>query len=451
MSANWPIVRLGDYCLKVGSGSTPTGGANVYLDKGDFFFIRSQNIYNEGFKADGLVFISEEAAEKLKNVSVNENDILLNITGDSVARVCLAKKKYLPARVNQHVLIIRPDQKEFDPRYLNYLLASPKMQSLLLSIAAVGATRNALTKSMIESLDVPKPELKIQKAIANKLIILDEKIELNTQTNQTLEQIAQAIFKSWFVDFDPVKAKMTTLAAGGSREEAERAAMSAISGKDEAALDAMQHEQPAAYAELAATAALFPAAMQASELGDVPEGWEVSKVEKILTLAYGKALRKEHRSTGDYPVYGSGGVNGTHNEALVNGPGIIIGRKGTIGSIYWEDNSFFPIDTVFYVNPCDGIPLSYIYHLLETLGLKNMNTDAAVPGLNRNNVYRLEIVKPSVKVLKKFNFIQTSIRSKISISIDENNKLIELRDSLLPKLLSGEIDLSNLPDLIETT
>ena len=163
MSADWPTVRLGDYCSKIGSGATPRGGASVYLDQGEICLIRSQNIYNDGFKPNDLVYITEESAEKLKNVIVEKGDILLNITGDSVARVCLARKEYIPARVNQHVAIIRPEPEEFDARYLRYLLASPAIQNFLLTIAAVGATRSALTKNMIETLEVSdaiKQELK---------------------------------------------------------------------------------------------------------------------------------------------------------------------------------------------------------------------------------------------------------------------------------------------------
>src|SRR5690606_7639120 len=125
-------------------------------------------------------------------------------------------------------------------------------------------------------------------------------------------------------------------------------------------------------------AALFPDA-----LGDngLPEGWEKKQVQDVLELAYGKALPKSSRSHGEVPVYGSGGLDGYHSDARLEGPAVIVGRKGTVGSIYWEDRSCFPIDTVYYVVP--KAPLSYCYHLLNTLGLESMNTHAAVPGLNR--------------------------------------------------------------------
>jgi len=120
MNSEWVWHRLGDHCLKIGSGSTPTGGKDGYLESGPFMLIRSQNIYNDGFKPNGLAFISAEQAKKLDGVAIETHDVLLNITGDSVARVCLAEPQYLPARVNQHVAIIRPKPDVFDSRYVRY-------------------------------------------------------------------------------------------------------------------------------------------------------------------------------------------------------------------------------------------------------------------------------------------------------------------------------------------
>src|SRR5436309_1536011 len=205
----WAPIRLGDVCTKMGSGATPRGGSEVYLDRGPYALIRSQNIYNSGFQRDGLVFLDEARAAELDNVEVRRDDVLLNITGDSVARCCQVDPSILPARVNQHVAIIRPDPRKLDPRFLRFLLVSPEMQTRLLSWAGSGGTRNALTKGMIESVDVLAPrDVGEQRAIAHILGTLDDKIELNRRTNETLEAIARALFKSWFVDFDPVRAKM---------------------------------------------------------------------------------------------------------------------------------------------------------------------------------------------------------------------------------------------------
>jgi len=432
MTTEWPQVRLGDYCLKVGSGATPKGGKSVYLESSDIALIRSQNVYNDGFNPGGLAYITEEAAEKLRNVKVYPNDILLNITGDSVARVCLAPENYLPARVNQHVAIIRPDPREFDARFLRYFLASSAQQELLLIIASAGATRNALTKLHLESLEVRKPTLHTQKCIADHLEMLEKKIQLNQHINQTLEAIAQAIFKSWFVDFDPVKAKIAAIEQG---QDPLRAAMRVISGKTDFELDQMPREH---HDQLVATATLFPDEMEESALGEIPKGWDVKRIGDMIELAYGKALKSTDRQEGSVPVYGSGGITGYHNEALVPHGAIIVGRKGTVGSLYWEDEPFFPIDTTFYVKP-KVVPMTYCFYAMQTLELEKMNTDAAVPGLNRENVYRLELVKSSASVLNAFDGLVGQIRRAMRSNETASQSLAALRDTLLPKLLSGEV------------
>ena len=136
-SESFPI-RLGEACTKIGSGATPRGGSDVYLERGPYALIRSQNVYNDGFHHEGLAFIGEDHAAELANVEVQEGDVLINITGDSVARVCQVDPAVLPARVNQHVAIIRPDPRKLDPRFLRYFLVCPEMQGKLLSWAGSG-------------------------------------------------------------------------------------------------------------------------------------------------------------------------------------------------------------------------------------------------------------------------------------------------------------------------
>lgn len=174
--------------------------------------IRSQNVYNEGFERSGLVSLISEHAEQLQNVELESGDVLLNITGDSVARVCQVPNDILPARVNQHVAIIRPDPTKLHARFLRFFLVSPAMQARLLALASAGATRNALTKGMIESLSVPSLSLKDQQGIAELLGAMEDKLDLNRRTNETLAAMARALFKDWFVDFGPTRAKMQGIA-----------------------------------------------------------------------------------------------------------------------------------------------------------------------------------------------------------------------------------------------
>ena len=260
---------------------------------------------------------------------------------------------------------------------------------------------------MIEDFLVPCPRLKEQTVIAEVLESLDDRIILLRETNATLESIAQALFKSWFVDFDPVRAKQEGRAPEGMDE---------------------------------ATAALFPDGFEESELGLVPRGWSPIRLDSFIELAYGKALKAENRNPGKIPVYGSGGITGWHDTALVGQASIIVGRKGTVGSIYWESSPFFPIDTVFFVKA--QRPLTYCHQLLKTLGLHDMNTDAAVPGLNRENVYRLLVPDASLSVINAFDDVVMGLRQVIDHNEHQAQTLANVRDSLLPRLISDKLRLS---------
>ena len=154
--------KLADICIKIGSGATPRGGKEAYCDKG-ISLIRSQNILDFTFSNDGLAFINDEQAAKLNNVEVFDGDVLLNITGDSVARACMMDSAFLPARVNQHVAIVRGKKDCVLNRYLLYFLQWKK--EYLLQLASAGATRNALTKGMIEQLVIDLPSIDKQKKI----------------------------------------------------------------------------------------------------------------------------------------------------------------------------------------------------------------------------------------------------------------------------------------------
>lgn len=484
MSSNWPTVKLGDYCKKIGSGATPRGGASVYMDEGEICLIRSQNVYNEGFNPNGLVYIDEEAAKKLKNVTVEENDVLLNITGDSVARVCLAKSNFLPARVNQHVAIIRPDEKEFDSRFIRYLLASPVYQNILLSIAAVGATRNALTKGMIENLDVVKPPIDQQIEIADKLEALEKKIDINSETNQTLEQIAQALFKSWFVDFDPVKAKIAVLEAGGTTEEAELAAMSMIAAKSTEQLAELKQSKPDAYEQLAQTAALFPSAMQESELGEIPEGWNATPFGELLEKTIGgdwgkEALDEKHtekvrilRGT-DLPNVHSGNDSGVpvryvnkkklQTRQLQDGDIVIEVSGGsptqpTGRSLFISqkilDGFKEPVEPASFcrlfrpLNVKLGLLLSChltkIYSDGKTWIYQNQSTGIS----NFQTKVFLEkelVVVPDAGVLDAFIHNMRPFIDRIHSG--ESKKLSALRDTLLPELLSGNCPISTVEEV----
>lgn len=284
---------------------------------------------------------------------------------------------------------------------------------------------------------IPFFDLNEQRAIAHILGSLDDKIELNRRMNETLEAMAQAMFKSWFVDFDPVIDN--ALAAGNPipDELKERAALRASLGDARKPLPDNVRK-------------LFPSEFEhTNKMGWIPKGWKEKTIGDLMELAYGKALASRVREPGPYPVYGSGGIAGYHKQPMVNGPGIIVGRKGTVGSVYRENRGFFPIDTVFYVKLKKDLPLYWVYQNLLHMDIGGLGADSAVPGVNRNTIYAQMWVFPGPEVLSSYWLqLQTYIQ-KYDHLLEQNLSLQIARDTLLPKLLSGEVRISKAKELME--
>jgi len=430
-------VQLCDVCVKIGSGATPRGGKEAYKG-GATSLIRSQNIYNEGFHRNGLVYIDDDQSAELRNVEVMPNDVLLNITGDSVARCCQVAPDVLPARVNQHVAIIRPEPNSLDARFLRYVLVSQEYQSRLLALASAGATRPALTKSMIEELDIPSPPLAEQKAIASILGALDDKIELNRRMNATLEAMARALFQSWFVDFDPVRAKLD-----GRKPE----------GMDKA------------------TAALFPDAFEESSLGIIPKGWEVSKLKDITSkigsgatprggsdvyVDEGPALIRS-QNVYDHEFHWTGlarltdksaselkNVEVIKNDVLLNITGDSILRTCVV------DPAVLPARVnqhVIIIRAIDRIPPRYLHLYLVQDSMKSfligMSAGATRHAITKGHLESTDVLKPSALVLAAFEKLTSPLFEQIDANRTQSRTLANLRDTLLPKLLSGELSVAN--------
>jgi len=170
----------------------------------------------------------------------------------------------------------------------------------------------------------------------------------------------------------------------------------------------------------------------------IPKGWRVKKLGDTFEFAYGKSLPETKRVYGAYKVYGSNGEVGWHNEKLAEGPGIVIGRKGNPGIVTFVFDDFYPIDTTFYVKT--DLPLIFSYYLLENIKLKRLSADSAVPGLNRNIAYQENVLIPPKNILSKFEKIISPIFEKINYCDNEDITLLKIRDLLLPKLISGEIE-----------
>ena len=185
--------NLKELTTKIGSGSTPRGGKSAYIDSG-IPIIRSQNILDLSFHESGLAFISEEQAQAMEGVSVHLNDVLLNITGDSTARVAIWNRRQ-QARVNQHVAIIRANPDQLDPYWLMYWLYSPEVKQHLLMLASSGASRAALTKGMLEQLELPDFSVRQQQSISAPLRALDDKIAANQTSISKIDEILRALWQ----------------------------------------------------------------------------------------------------------------------------------------------------------------------------------------------------------------------------------------------------------------
>ena len=349
----------------------------------------------------GYCFVDNIVLDKLSRSTARKFDIIFTKKG-TIGQIGIIPKNalYNLYLLSSNQMRLRVDISKADPYFVYYYLTQKNIiKKIIRDSESTGVPKTNL--AYFRSFPIKLPALSEQQAIAHILGTLDDKIELNRRQNATLEAQAQAIFKDWFVDFGPVHAKMEGRQPEGmSREIAD----------------------------------LFP-----DRLDDEgkPEGWEWKTLDSILELCYGKALKASERIPGKTPVYGSGGITGYHNQALVITPSIIVGRKGTIGSLYIEHRPFYPIDTVFYVK--SDYSIFFCYFILKQQKLKDMNTDAAVPGLNRNNVYRLVFSMPSNIVIEKFDAYIQNIYKKIYHNYSEISILISLRDTLLPKLISGEL------------
>lgn len=417
--ANWPLRKLKEYPLEIIDGDRGKAYPQItdFNCKGYCLFLNAGNVTSTGFNFETCVFITEEKDNELRKGKLESHDIVITTRG-TVGNIAyyspLIPFKHI--RINSGMVILRPNVEFIIPEFLYYSLISPFFKNQLKSFTS-GSAQPQLPIRDLSNISLYLPSLQQQKSIIEKIKILDQKIELNRKMNETLEQMAQAVFQDWFVDFGPVKRKAKGIT-------------------DPVAILGGLIPNPAKAQEIAN---LFPD--QFAEDG-LPLGSKIIKLQDILELAYGKSLPQKRRVKGSIPVYGSGGITGYHNECLINGPSIIIGRKGSIGTIYWENSPSFPIDTVFYVK--SEFPLIYLYFLLKEFDLKAMNTDAAVPGLNRNNVYRLQVPYLNKPVIEKYASLMTPLFSYCRSNLDQNHTLAEMRDLLLPKLMSGEISVDEL-------
>ena len=403
----WRVVRFRDILT--------TGVRNgIYKPKN--FHGRGTKIVNMGelFKHSRMRAIPMRRVEvndsELERFGLNEQDLLFarrSLVAEGAGKCSIVLNIDEPTVFESSIIRARPNTKQANPLFLYYFWSSFSGTHLLDTIRRHVAVAG-ITGKDLEALEIPLPPTDEQNAIADVLGALDDKIEQNRRTSRALEELARAIFRAWFVDFEPVKAK----AAGAT----------AFPSMPQDTFDAL------------------PDSFVDSEVGPIPKNWQVTTFGNLLDLKYGKALKAEDRSTGPYPVFGSNGQVGWHDEALVPGSGIVVGRKGNPGTVRWVATPFFPIDTTFFVVPKPNAPpLEVLYYLLDWTQLARLSADSAVPGLNRNFAYSETCLLPQDFVLSSFVRTITSLRGLVHALDCEMRKLADLRDYLLPRLLSGQV------------
>ena len=401
----WKKYKLGETTSKIGSGATPKGGRDSYLG-GNIALIRSQNVLDFSFSKLGLAYINEVQAEKLSNVEVYEKDVLLNITGDSVARVCIVPNNVLPARVNQHVAIIRGNDK-VDYRYLLYYLQYIKPQ--LLSLSQGGATRNALTKKMIEELEVKMPSKGIQKEIVSILYALDSKIELNRRINDNLEQQTQALFKSWFVDNPKPNWSETTFSEVANF-------IGGYSYKGEELTDS-------------SNIAMVTIKNFGRNGGFKADGFKgIAPFVKLKECHYANLF--------DILV--------AHTDLTQNAD--VIGNAELLLTYGRYDGIIFSMDLV-KVLPKNNFPYRFLLAAMlknkifkgHCLGYVNGTT---VLHLSKKALPNFEVKIPPKAEAKTMNDALAPYYQRMAEVLQENDRLIHLRDTLLPKLMSGELNIN---------
>lgn len=383
--------ELSSITSKIGSGLTPRGGNSVYTDNG-ISLIRSQNVLDMDFSTENLAYIDEVQAEKLKNVIVEKNDILLNITGDSIARCTIVPEEILPARVNQHVSIIRcknTEQSKYVMYYLQYI------KKYLLQISKVGGTRNALTKEAIGKLPIKISDdcNKISKILDN----IDQKIHTNNQINQELEAMAKTLYDYWFVQFDfPDQNGKPYKSSGGKM---------------------VYHPELKR---------------------EIPEGWGVARLDQ-LQIATGKRDANFGTENGKYDFWTTANSPIKADEFSFEGKAILIAGNGNF-YVNFTDGKFEAYQRTYVIQSEDEKMLIFMYMacLQSAEKLRKASNGSIIKYITIGDVNNISSPYDH-NVVDEFVKIYRPLIDQISKNKKQNQELTQLRDWLLPMLMNGQV------------
>lgn len=414
MSFEWSDSTIGDL-VRSGEATIQTGPFGSQLHSYDYIETGTPVIPTEAIGRGRILDIpvpqvSTEKASELARHKLQIGDILFARRGAQATGLsAIVDKRYAGGLCGTGALLLRTNSARVLPHYLSLFLSDEFAFNWLRS-HAVGAVMPNLNTDIIKALPLKLPPIEVQRELSRVFGALDDRIALLRETNATLEAIVQALFKSWFVDFDPVHARA-------------------------------RGEQPAGLTP--EVAALFPDSFEESALGLVPKGWAIGELQDLLVLQRGFDLPASARTPGAYPLIAASGPNGTHNVAMAKGPGVITGRSGVLGKVFLTLEDYWPLNTTLWVKEFKHATPCYAYELLRMLDFSSFNAGSAVPTLNRNHIHSLKYLLPSKALVREFESKAMVLHQRALANAKQAETLTTLRDTLLPRLISGQL---RLPD-----
>ncbi|MFZ7343010.1 restriction endonuclease subunit S [Avibacterium volantium] len=451
--------KLSDVIEIIGGG-TPKRSEPSYWN-GNIPWLSVADFNNDlRFVSDTAEKITELGLKNSSTKLLKKGQIIISARGTVGCLAQLAKDMAF----NQSCYGLNGKSGVIDNNFLYYFLKNNINE---LKQKTHGSVFDTITRATFDQIYISYPNILEQKKISDILGNLDQKIELNTQTNQTLEQIAQGIFKHWFIDFAPVHAKANALARGETTEQAELAAMACLSGKTVEKITALKTQDPTAYHQLQQTAAAFPSEFVETEMGEVPRGWEYRKAEDLFDIGIGKTPpRKESKWFSDYEKNNIEWISikdmGNSGSYILNSSEylipeaisqfnikkipentVLLSFKLTIGRISITTKETTTNEAIAHFKTGKSyLTTEFLYCYLKDFDFDKLgSTSSIATAVNSRTIKNMDILYPSEEIQIQFIQKVRNVFRKIKSNTLENEYLTKYRDELLPRLLSGEIEL----------
>ncbi|MBR0573295.1 MULTISPECIES: restriction endonuclease subunit S [Pasteurellaceae] len=441
--SNWEKVKLSDIALSLNTGLDAIRRAPILEYETNLKCLRIQDIsQNKPFNLWGY---TEVKPDDFKKYQLKYGDIIIARTGGSIG-VNKIIDRDLQAVFNNGLARIRISEDKITSHYLYYAMQLDNFKNHIKAISSGTVAQPNMKVGDLGLYEFLLPEIKTQKEIVDILDKLDKKIQLNTETNQTLENIAQAIFKSWFIDFDPVHTKANALANGDDIQTANRKAMMTLSGKTDTELTEMAQQSPTEYAQLHQTAQAFP-----SEFGEngLPLGWEMTTFGKVSQCFDSKRVplskRQRAERQGNIPYYGATSVMDYVNDAIFDDTYLLIGEDGSVlkenGTPFiqyiwgksWVNNHAHVLQGI------DSISTEQLMLFMQDTDITPYVTGAVQLKLNQKNMNSIPFIKATEKINNLFNEYISPFYKIIKNNLEKSRNLERIRNILLPKLLNRKI------------